>query len=254
MRALLAGELELAEEFASDALAQGAPSESVTAREYYAVQSVAIRREAGSVGEVELAIRQLIEINTARPAWRAALTMMLWETGDATAAQAQLSQLAARAFADVPPSGDWLTTLALAAEACAGLEDTVVAPTLYELLLPYARSNVVIGVGAVCLGSVATYLGMLATTLGDAPAAAEHFQLGLTANAALRAPVCVAHTQIEYARTLGPSRGGEDLVQSAERAAEQLGLGKVARRASELRSVWTGAKRRVPRTLPSPSS
>jgi DNA-binding SARP family transcriptional activator/tetratricopeptide (TPR) repeat protein len=254
MRALLAGELELAEEFASDALAQGAPAESVTAREYYAVQSVAIRREQGSLGELELGIRQLIEVNTARPAWRAALTVMLWETGDATSAQVQLARLAAQGFTDVPPNGDWLTTLALAAEACAGLEDTVVAPSLYELLLPYASSNVVIGLGAVCLGSVARFLGMLAATLGQAREAAEHFQVGLTANAALRAPVCLAHTQLEYARVLGPSRTGEDLVESAERAARQLGLVKVARRASELRSVWTAGKRRVPRTLPSPSS
>ena len=80
------------------------------------------------------------------------------------------------------------------------------------------------------------------------------FERGLAANTALRAPLCVARTELEYARALGPGRRGQDLVAGAERAAAQLGLDKLARDAEQLRSVWAAGKRRLPRTLPSPSS
>ena len=73
-------------------------------------------------------------------------------------------------------------------------------------------------------------------------------------NTALRAPRCVARTELEYARALGPGRRGQELVAAAERAAARLGLDKLARDAEQLRSVWASGKSRLSRTLPSPSS
>lgn len=252
MRALLAGELRRAEEHAADALAMGAAS--VTAREYHAVQILAIRREDGRMAELEAAERRLVENNAQRPAWRAARAMVLWETGAAAEAQAQIDLLAEHDFADIPLNGDWLTTMALAADVCTGLGDRVTAATLYEQLLPYGRANVVVGLGAVCLGSVATFLGKLAATMGRDREAAEHFEQGLAANGALRAPVCVARTQLEYARMLGPGRRGHELLESAQGTAAQLGLDKLAGEAVQLHTVWVSDKSRLSRTLPSPSS
>ena len=139
---------------AADALAIGAGS--ITARDYHAVQILAIRREDGRMAELDAGVRRLAESNADRPAWRAALAMLEWESGRAEEAQRHIDVLSDRGFANVPLDGDWLTTMALAADVCAGLGDEATAAIIHEQLLPYAQANVVIGLGAACLGSVAT--------------------------------------------------------------------------------------------------
>ena len=67
MRALLAGALSLADKLAAEALAAGAPAEAVTVSQYYAIQVLGIRREQGTIGELEPAARQLVEENPDRP-------------------------------------------------------------------------------------------------------------------------------------------------------------------------------------------
>jgi hypothetical protein len=252
MCALLAGDLGRAEDHAADALAIGAGS--VTARDYHAVQILAIRREDGRMADLDDGVRRLAESYADRPAWRAALAMLEWESGRAEEAQTHIDALSDRGFANVPLDGDWLTTMALAAEVCAGLGDEATAAIIHEQLLPYADANVVIGLGAVCLGSVATFLGRLCTTIGQKRDATELFEKGLAANSALRAPACVGRTELEYARALGSGRRGQELVARAESTAAEYGLDKLARDAEHLRSVWAGGKSRLPRTLPSPSS
>jgi hypothetical protein len=252
MSALLAGDLGHAEDLAADALAIGAGS--LTARDYHAVQIIAIRREEGRMAELDAGMRRLGDSYAARPVWRAALAMVESESGRAEAAQAHIDVLSERGFTDIPLDGDWLTTMALAADVCAGLGDEQTAAIIHEQLLPYAQSNVVVGLGAVCLGSVATFVGRLAAVIGRKREAGALFEQGLVANTALRAPLCVARTELEYARALGPGPRGEDLIAAAERAATTLGVDKLTRDAEQLRSVWAGGKSRLPRSLPSPSS
>jgi tetratricopeptide (TPR) repeat protein len=252
MGALLGGDLGRAEDSAADALAIGAAS--VTARDYHGVQILAIRREDGRMAQLGDGVRRLAESHADRPAWRAALAMLEWESGRADEARRHIDALSDRGFANVPLDGDWLTTMALAADVCAGLGDEATAAIIHEQLLPYAHANVVIGLGAACLGSVATFAGRLAAAIGRKREAADLFEQGLAANSALRAPVCVARTELEYARALGPGRRGQELVSRAERSAVELGLEKLTHDAQQLRGVWAGRKSRSPRTLPSPSS
>jgi DNA-binding SARP family transcriptional activator len=252
MSALLAADLGRAEELAADALAIGAGS--TTARDYHAVQILAIRREDGRMAELEAGIKRLGSSYAGRPVWRAALAMVEWEIGRPEKAREHFGRLAEHGFADVALDADWLTTMALAAEVCAGLGDKAIAAVIHRQLLPYAAANVVVGLGAACLGSVATFLARLAATIGLKREAAELFEQGLAANTALRAPACVGRTELEYARLLGPGRRGQDLLAGAEHAAAQFGLHKLARDVEQLRSVWAGGKSRLSRTLPSPSS
>jgi hypothetical protein len=66
--------------------------------------------------------------------------------------------------------------------------------------------------------------------------ASEHFDRALVANAALQAPVCLAHTQLDYARMLGTTHPkASPLIDAAALWAEELGLPMVARRVAELR-------------------
>jgi len=98
------------------------------------------------------------------------------------------------------------------------------------------------------------FAGRLAAAIGRKREATQLFEQGLVSNSALRAPLCVARTELEYARVLGPGRRGQELVAAAERAGLRLGVDKLVRDAEQLRTVWASAKSRLPRTLPSPSS
>ncbi len=234
MRALLAGSLERADRLASEALAAGAPSEAVTASQYYAIQVLGIRRDQGRMGELELAARQLVEDNPGRPAWRAALATLLCEEGRLPEAREEFERLALGDFEDVPKDLDWMIAMVLLSDVCADLGDRERAALLYSKLEPYADDNVVIGLAAVCLGSAASFLGKLAATMGRPAEAERHFERALEANAALGAPGCLARTQVDYARALGPGPRATELLAAAAQAAAELGLGAVARKVAEL--------------------
>ena len=186
------------------------------------------------MAELEQPARGMVEANPFRPAWRAALASLLYDTGRPEEAQEQLDLLAARDFEDIPEDGDWLIAITLLAQCCADLEDQARAAKLYELLLPYHEVNVVIGLAAVCLGSAARYLGRLAAVIGANDEAIGHFERALVANASLKAPIQLAHTQIDYARVVGPGPRSRELIQAAERISMSLSLPKVARRLAQL--------------------
>jgi DNA-binding SARP family transcriptional activator/tetratricopeptide (TPR) repeat protein len=234
MRALLAGRLEEADTLASEALALGAHGETITAPQYYAIQLLAIRREQARLAELEQPARELVASNPHRPAWRAALATLLWEAGRTDEAREEFELLAGGAFANIPEDGDWLIAITLLAETAAHLGDRERAGQLYDLLLPYRSGNVVIGLATVCLGAAARILGGLAKTIGDTAAAAEHYELALEANAALRTPVYLAHTQLDYAELLGSDPRARGLIEAAARTASELRLPAVARQAERL--------------------
>jgi tetratricopeptide (TPR) repeat protein len=234
MRALLAGSLGQADRLASEALAAGAPAEAVTASQYHAIQLLAIRRDQGRIGELEPAARQLVRDNPARPAWRAALANLLCEEGRLSEAREEFERLAAHDFDDVPKDLDWMIAMTLMSDVCADLGDAERAALLYAKLEPYAEVNVVIGLAAVCLGSTASFLGKLAATMGRAERASEDFERALLANARLKAPICLARTQVDYARALGGGPRARELLAAAGDTAAELGSGSISRKVSAL--------------------
>jgi hypothetical protein len=230
MRALLRGSLNQAEELAAEALAAGAPAEAVTASQYYAIQLLAIRREQGRMGELEGAARNMVAANPARPAWRLALATVLAEGGKLTGAAAELDVIAREDFRDIPRDGDWMTTMSLLGDLCASVGDADRSARAYEMLVPFEGANAVAGIAVACLGSLARQLGKLATVIGHARAAAGHFERALDAHVQLRAPVLLAHTQLDYADALGNTPKARRMRAEAAHAAEELQLPTVARR------------------------
>jgi predicted ATPase/DNA-binding SARP family transcriptional activator len=236
MQALQAGHLVEAEELASKALAAGAHPESVTAPQYYAAQLLAIRREQGRIGELEQAARTLVVENPHRPAWRAALATLLLDTGRHEEARSEFEALSQAGYEDIPRDGDWMITTVLLAELCAELEDAESARKLYEMLTPYASGNVVIGLAAVCQGAAGRYLGGLARTIGEPELARTHLERALELNAVMQAPLHLAHTQLDYALTLGAGERSERLISAAEQAGRELELELVNRRVRSVRA------------------
>jgi DNA-binding SARP family transcriptional activator/tetratricopeptide (TPR) repeat protein len=232
MRALLSGHLERAELLAREALVTGSPAEAFTASEYYAIQLLAIRREQGRMAELEQPAREMVRSNPDRPAWRAALATLLCDIDCQQEARPLFDELAEAGFENIPEDGDWLIAITLLADCCVELQDRDRSALLYELLVPYSGANVVIGLGAVCLGSAQRYLGRLAAAMGRTEDAERHYEQALEANATLKAPVCLAHTRIDYARLLGSDPRAQPLLRAAAQTAQELGLPLLSRRAA----------------------
>jgi tetratricopeptide (TPR) repeat protein len=242
MLAMLDGRLVDADRLAAEALSAGIMPEGVTAPQYYAIQLMGIRREQARMGELEAAARELVARNPQRLAWRSGLATVLCDTGRHDEARELVADMA-DGFAAVPPDGDWMITFALMADVAADLEDTEHSGRLYELLEPYRDTNVVIGHGAVCFGSVARYLGRLALAIGERELALEHLRHAVNASAAMRAPVHLAHARLDHASALGAGgdwSAAQTLIEQAAETASVLDLPLVARRAETLASMGGG--------------
>lgn len=235
MRALLDGSLERSEEAVIEALAAGAPAESMNAPQYHAIQLLTVRREQGRSGELEGAIRELAQANPTRRGWQVELGLILWETGRRDEARAEFEHLAQANFTDIRSDGEWMPVTAMLAELCTLLGDRERAAVLHDLLEPYAANNIVRGIGAICIGPTNRLLGRLAATLGREADARRHFEAALEATAALRAPLLRAHAQLDYAEAFGSTGRMAWLVDEASATARELGLPAVARRAEQLR-------------------
>jgi tetratricopeptide (TPR) repeat protein len=235
MLALLDGSLVGAEDAAIEALAAGAPGETITAPQYYLMQMLNVRREQGRSGELEANLQDLALAHPGRPGWRMAGALVLWETGRADEARAALEKLAERNFEDIPGDGEWIPTVAMLAHLATLVGDRERAGMLYDLLRPYEANNIVRGIGAVCLGPTTRYLGRISSTLGRKQEARRHFQAALEATTSLRAPVLRAHTQLDLAESLGAGVQATRLANDAARTAHELDLTALGRRAARLR-------------------
>jgi len=236
MIALLEGRLDEADQLAGDAVSSGIRSEGVTAPQYYAIQLMGIRREQARMAELEAPARELVSTNPNRAAWRAALATLLNENGRPDEARAELEPLARDGFSTIPRDGDWMVVAALCADIAHGVGDVEWAGQLHQLLAPHAETNVVVGLGALCLGSTQRYLGRLALTLGRREEAIAHLRRALVANTALKAVVETAHSQLDLALALESGAESDDLLGRAEEVAAERDLAWVAVRAGELRN------------------
>src|SRR3954447_21702780 len=210
-RAQLGGRFDEAERLAQETLAIGQRGQAENALHYYAQSMFNIRREQGRLAEVEGAVRGVIELYPAIPAWRAALALMLVELARPDEARAEFEQVAAGGFAAFPRDANWLIAITLMAEVCGSLGDAVRASELYRLLEPYAGRNVVVGRAATCNGSASRLLGSLAAAQNSWAVAERHFEEAQAMHTSMGARPWHARTQVAYAEMLLARRGPGDL-------------------------------------------
>lgn len=150
------------------------------------------------------------------------------ELGPEAKARRLLDEVAAEDFAALPLDAEWLFCLCVLAEVAAKVGDDAHAAVLHGLLSPYERLNA-LAAGEVALGSVARYLGILATTTRQYEEAARHFDEALGLNARMGARSWLAHTQCDYALMLlergeaGDEERARELSESARTLAHQIG-------------------------------
>ena len=172
----------------------------------------------------------------------AALSLICAEAGDVDKAMAELAGLAAIGWEAVANDQSEGVSLALAAAACwrIGAPAAGHAARLYEQMRRYAGTAVVIRAPAsACVGPADHYLGLLATATGDLALAEVHFEAALRLARRMHSPPFVAAAEVQLARTLRHrGRDGEEervahLLRSAEEAAVQMGLHRLAKLAAD---------------------
>jgi tetratricopeptide (TPR) repeat protein len=204
----------------------------------------------GLLDEMEAQAREVADRYPWLPGWRTGLAVIYAELERPVEARAYFEELAAADFADLPRDGNWLGSIAMASLVCAYLRDYRRAGILYDLLQPYEQRCIVVHAGGFCLGSAATFLGILAGTLGRFEEAGRLYETAMAANAALGARPLTVMTLIHHAAML-TSRNGPgdavaviDLLQRAADMAEDMDMRRaieviedLQRRAESLRRV-----------------
>jgi tetratricopeptide (TPR) repeat protein len=183
------------------------------------------------------------------PVYRSALGWLLFNLHASLEAKLHLERLAADNFADLKRSSGYLGCLALLAEICAGLGNVPDhSTTLYNLLLPYAERNIVLGHVA-AFGSASLYLGKLALSLNRSDDATRHFQEAVNLNSKFGARTWAAYSCFELADALlarGGSAGSDRrlaLLADAGTEARTLGMNSLADRCTQaLRGVTADRK------------
>jgi DNA-binding SARP family transcriptional activator/tetratricopeptide (TPR) repeat protein len=195
------------------------------------LQVFMLRREQGRLDGFESEVEDLAHDFPSPLVHAAVLARVYAGVERAADAGALLHELTSRDLSGWHVDEEWLFSICLLAESCAILEDTTCAPSLYELLLPYASLNAV-AVPEVALDSTSRPLGLLATLLGRFDDAARHFEDALQMNERMGALPGLAHTREEYARLLfrqGERERAEALRSQAEAAYDQLGMANRSR-------------------------
>lgn len=230
MWALFEGRLSDGERLVNEALAGAERARDRFAAEQFGAQMLALRREQGRLGEIEPAVKGFVQRNPAMATWRAVLAYVCAEQGREPEARAEFELLAADGFAKLHRDYMWLTALSLLSDVCFFLHDEKRAEVLYDLLLPFASRNAVLGYAIVCAGSVSRCLGLLASVMGRREEAERHFRCALEMDERMGARPWVAWTQYEYGLMLLQSGDPADaerapgLLEGARSASRDMGL------------------------------
>jgi hypothetical protein len=242
-RALFAGRLAEADVLAREALEIGRATQPLNEfRIIYGVQRFEIRVEQDRADELLPGLTEAT--GTGNPESRAMLAQAYCELGRLEDARWVFDPLMA-VLADVLPDPNWIVTVTRAASVCAELGDRAAAGRLSTLLAPYADR--IAGNGVIWMGSVAHYLGLLATTLEHFDEAERYLVASDAAHERLHAPGWRARTRLAWARLLLRRGQAEDAKQ-----ARQL-LGQVIATARDLGLVNLEPQSSSDATSPSPS-
>jgi tetratricopeptide (TPR) repeat protein len=258
MAAHLRGDFAAAERFTAEAVEQSRDVPGSIAPIIADAQTFFVRRTQGRHLDLEPFVRRNADRLPAMRRWRCGLALVLAELGREDEARRELEQLAVADFEDVPRDALWLVSMSLLAELCTLLRDRARAQRLYELLIAYEGRNVV-SMGAVYIGPVARYLGLLAMTIGEDERALGHLETARSAAERMGARPTVVLAALDAAEVLarraapGDARRGRALVQRVEREAAQIGMDRAVARADALLACLEESPRTARRTTPAES-
>ncbi|MFN2555782.1 MAG: AAA family ATPase [Nitriliruptorales bacterium] len=204
MRALMEGRLADAERFMAETRTIGRQASSLAAESFAEMQRLVWLIEAGHDQQAgDLLTRAVNDPAAGRHAAEPFLVPVLARRGRRAEARAVLDRLAGEDFSRLEVEDTaWLLAMCMLAWGCAELGEREAGAKVLDLLQPYAERFAISGPGAITLGSVSRYLGLLAATLDRWGEAEPHFRRALEAHRRAGAPLLIAHTLREYAAML----------------------------------------------------
>ncbi len=237
---LLLGDVEEAERLADQALEINLESGQPDAFTVYGANIAGVRLHQGRLDDFLPLIAQAAADNPGIPAFQAAHAQMLTECGRNDDARPLLDAARAADFNNEAFDYGWITMTTLWADAAASLGDVPASRILYDRLLRYEGQGVTSGASS--SGSVAAFLGRLASVLGRRDEALAHFEHADDALSSLRSPFWLSRNQVDWARELISCGGAEDLehalvlLRKAKATAVAYGCSAVEARAEDLLS------------------
>ena len=229
-RAMMRGDFSRSERLCEEAGALGARVDKRTAEHYFLLQTFVLNRLRGTLHEIDKSVPEIAAQYADIAAYRIGLASFFCAAGRVPEAEQAFESLASNDFRDLPNDAFLLLSLSVLVDLCYHLSVTSQAETLYGLLLPYAKQNVVMSWAAACDGPVSHYLGVLAGTITRWEEAEQHFQEALEMNMKLGALPFIARTQHRYAETLlardapGDRLKAERLLAKASATYKRLGI------------------------------
>jgi class 3 adenylate cyclase/tetratricopeptide (TPR) repeat protein len=234
-RALVAGDTDLAEQLATEALQIGTDSGEPDATSLFGPQLLGVNFERGTLGELVTIIEHSAIENPGVPSFVAALALAQVEGGDTHAARHLLEEFAATDF-DLPLDLNWSTGMACYAEAAVVCGNPKYAEPMFERLSPW--SGRLVYDAATATGPVDQFLGGLATVIGRYDEANAYFAQCSAFCGRVGAKFYAARTDLSWGRMLAERHGpgdvekARDLLSKAHTAAVAHGYGTVKRRAA----------------------
>jgi DNA-binding CsgD family transcriptional regulator/tetratricopeptide (TPR) repeat protein len=243
-RALMVGRYEEAAALSEEATA-GFPRENFVAQVLHLWFMSAIDADRGEFTRMD-SQQWKVEDMPSPLIWWSALSWFLLSAGRRDEALTYYQQ-ARRSLRRVPRDARWMITMALLTEVSSQLEDRETAEICYRELLPFQDRFVASGGGTVaCLGSVASFLGMAAMTLGRLDDSQGHLRRAIQRNTAVGARPWAARAELALAELLrrqGQARGQAlDLARRAARTATALGMNVLRTRAEAVIDDLTAGK------------
>jgi hypothetical protein len=233
----LQGELGAAEQWGIQAFEVGRGSGQPDAVAAFGMLLVQIRYFQGRAGELAEQSERLARRPGSHWLYRAAGALVLLESGRENEA---LELALAEDLRDAPWDWHWSWTMFIWADVCCRLGLVDRARELYELLVPFSRQ--LAGSGDSAWGSIASALGVLATTLQRYELAEGHFRAAAVIEDRFGAPLLLARTRAGWARALIARGRHEDLpraehmLEQANQIATRLGGALVTREVAGCRA------------------
>jgi tetratricopeptide (TPR) repeat protein len=223
--ALFQGRFAEGRRLMDEALSSGEVAQRSDALLSHRIHSFTLRRFLGGLEDLEETMRRSVEEYPRRPMFRCMLAALYIDAGRNSDARAILDELSENDFAALPLSNEWLFSMSILAEVTEALGDGTRASTLYDLLLPFASRN---GATAdyISTGSVARYLGILATAVGRWEEAERWIDVGLEANRRMGALPFIAHSLHDRARLLLARADPGDAEAAGRALAEALDISR----------------------------
>ena len=236
-RAQIAGDIEMAEQMAGQALQIGTDSGQPDATIFFGSQLAVINFQRGTLGELIPLIEQLVaDGGSIAHVYRATLALALADADRTDEAHRLIEGFVSSGF-DLPEDGTSLTSMANYACAAVECQDRAHAGPLFDRLAPWADQLCLTPVTA--FGPVSLYLGGLAGVLGRYDEAVSFFTQASRFSARVGSEGFAARTDLWWGKMLAERKApgdvprARDLLGKAQAVASANGYGGIERRAAD---------------------